>query len=498
MHRRRLFILLLSITFSACAAKAPAARAHGVSPADAYEQLHRDLDALFGAPAVAHAQWGVTFASVRDGRTLYSLNAGRFMVPASNQKLLTAVTAAERLGWDFRFTTRLLATSSIGPDGTLDGDLIVVSDGDPSINPRHPERWRAFDDWAAALRAKGLRIVSGRLIGCDDAFEEPGWGIGWAWDNLHFGYGAPATALQYNENQVEVTVGPGLEPGARAIITTSPYGSGLVIDHDVTTVASGGETTVSIGRVPGSPYLLVRGQVPVDARPVTLTAAVDNPTRFYLTALREALARHGIYVAGGLVDADDLQPPLSLDDATVLVEDRSPPVAELLDVMLKWSRNIYAETLLLAAAGSEPPASGTKALDAMRETLLRFGLGEDAYLPRDGSGLSRYDYVTADALKHLLMRLRDDPAYAERFESTLPVAGISGTLASRMKGTPAEGRVRAKTGTLSNVRALSGYLTTLQGETIVFSMLANNFRVPTAEIDEIMDAALNRVVLFAR
>jgi serine-type D-Ala-D-Ala carboxypeptidase/endopeptidase (penicillin-binding protein 4) len=486
----------LALLLPACAARPSTPTVRGaVAHPDASEQLRRDLQALFSDPAVSHAQWGVNVYSLRNAETLYSLNPAQFMVPASNQKLLTAAVAAAHLGWDFRFTTRVFATGPVDDDGTLLGDVVIVGTGDPTINPRHPVRWRAFDDWALLLKARGVKIINGALVGDDNAFAEPGWGAGWAWDNLQYGYGAPPSALQYNENQVELMVGPGMSADTRAIISTSPLGSGLVIDHHVTTAPPGEETRIDIARVPGSTYLRVHGQIAADAKPVTLTASVENPTRFYLTALREALGRHGIFVAGGVVDVDDLPIPPVLDTATELFVDTSPPLTEIIDVTLKWSRNIYAETLLLSMAAPGEPATGSSGLSQLRETLRSWGMGPEYYLPRDGSGLSRYDYVTANALTWLLTYLRADPAHAVLFESTLPVAGVSGSLAARMKGTPAEGRVRAKTGTLSNIRSLAGYATTLEGETIVFAMMANNFRVPTADIDAVMERALTHIVL---
>jgi D-alanyl-D-alanine carboxypeptidase/D-alanyl-D-alanine-endopeptidase (penicillin-binding protein 4) len=465
----------------------------------AAERIRQELSDLFNAPHVEHAQWAVNIYSLRSAETLYSYNAFRFMVPASNQKLLTSATAAERLGWDYRFTTRILAAGPINEAGTLNGNLIVTSNGDPSINPRHADRWGAFDAWATALREKGLRIINGDLIGDDNAFAEPGWGVGWAWDNLQYGYGTPTGALQFNENQVELLIGPGSETGARAIISTSPLGHGLIIDHRVTTGAAGTETSIDLERNPGTTVLVVRGQIAADAKPRTLTASVENPTRLYLSAFRDALYRHGIHVGGKLLDVDDL-PAAAVNTATAteLLVDRSPPLAEIIDVTLKWSRNGYAETMLLAMSPPDAPATGSAGLDAMRETLRQWGIAPDAYLPRDGSGLSRYDYVSANALTSLLTYLWRDPKHAELFRSTLPVSGVSGSLAERMKGTPAEARVWAKTGTLSNVRALSGYVVTLAGEPFAFSMMANNYRVPTSQVDEIMEKALVRLVEFKR
>jgi D-alanyl-D-alanine carboxypeptidase/D-alanyl-D-alanine-endopeptidase (penicillin-binding protein 4) len=438
----------------------------------------------------------VKFVSLRTGETLYEQNASRFMIPASSQKLLTSAAAADHLGWDFRYTTRVLATAPIGPEGLIDGDLIVIGNGDPSINPRHAARWRAFEDWAATLRGKGVTTINGRIVGDDNAFAEPGWGYGWSWDDLHLGYGAEPTALQFNENQVDVLIGPGMAVDSLAIIGISPLGSGLVINNAVRTVAAGEQTSLTMGRLPGTSSLTVRGQIAADAAPLAITASVENPTRFFAAAFREVLSRHGIRVIGGVADADDLETPPSGDDMVELIVDRSPPLSEIIDVTNKWSRNIYAESLLLSLAPPPDAATSARGLEKLRETLRVWGIPVEHYLARDGSGLSRYDYVTADAITALLTYMWMDPKHHDVFQSTLPVSGVSGTLANRMKGTPAEGRVRAKTGTMSHVRSLGGYLVTASGEPIVFAILANHFRVAAAEIDAIMDGALIRVIGF--
>jgi serine-type D-Ala-D-Ala carboxypeptidase/endopeptidase (penicillin-binding protein 4) len=487
-------VLALAVLLHACAGRPASTVVVAPEPPSPREQLRRDLDALFTTPSVAHAQWGVSIQTLREPDTLYSLNASRFMVPASNQKLLTTAVAAERLGWDFRFTTRVLANGTVDSDGTLTGDLVIVGNGDPTINPRHPERWHVFDAWAAILRHKGITAINGHLIGDDNAFVEPGWGVGWSWDNLQYGFGAPVGALQYHENQVAVVIGPGMEPGARAIIGTSPIGNGLFIEHGVVTAAEGTETQVDIARVPGSPLLHVRGHIAARARPVTIMASIDNPTRLFLNAFREALGRHGIVVSGNTIDIDDLRVPPDFAHTQELIVDRSAPLSEIIDVANKWSRNGYAETLLFALAPPDAPATGTRGLDAMRGTLAAWGIAPDAYLPQDGSGLSRYDYVSADMLVALLRRIAEDDTHGRLFRLTLPVAGISGTLSGRMKGTPAEGRVAAKTGSLSHVRTLSGYLTTIEGEPLVFSILVNNYRVPTADVEALVDRALVRLV----
>lgn len=481
---------------AACAARSavPAPPATAPPPGS---RLSASLDALFSDPRFSHALWAAEVRSLVSGDTLYSLNAQKLMIPGSNQKLVSTIVAAERLGWDYRFTTRLIATGPIRSDGVLDGDLVVVGDGDPSINPRDPARWRVFDDWAAALAARGVRAIGRRLVGDDNLVAEPGFGFGWSWDDLVFGYGAPPSALQYNENQVEVIVGPGMMAGARAIIATSPPGGGFEIRNEVVTAAAGSETTIALERVPGAAVLKVRGTIAADARPVTRTAAARNPTVLYLTALRAALARHGIFVGGDIVDIDDVDSPRATETTTELLVDRSPPLASLVDVTLKWSRNEYAETLLTALS-PEPPASAARGLEVLRQTLDEWGLDKSEYVARDGSGLSRYDYVTARLLNSLLARVWSSSRGREAFRSSLPEAGESGTLADRMQGTAAQGRAWAKTGTLSNVRALSGYVLTRDGEPLVFSILANHFRTPPADVEAVMDRAVVALAEFTR
>jgi len=490
--------IALWLSLAGCASSSGSlAPAQASRQIDARTRLSQDLGQIFGAEALDHAHWAVAVASLKSGDTLYNLDANRLMVPASNQKILTVAAAAEQLGWNYRFSTRVLATGSV-TEGTLHGNLIVVGDGDPTINPRHPDRWRAFDDWAAAIRAKGIMHVAGDVIGDDDAFAEPGWGMGWSWDDLPLGYGAAVGALQYNENQIEVVVGPSMTANARAILTTSPFGSGVLVENSVKTVPAGSETKIDVQRIAGTTFLDIRGQIASDARPVTLLAAVENPTRMYLNAFREALKRHGIDIGGHMIDVDQLPEPLAFDEATELILDQSPPLSEIIDVTMKWSRNGYAETLLYALSPTGDPATADKGLAALRETLSAWGVPPESYLARDGSGLSRYDLLSADALLKLLAALWSNPTHGKPFLSTLPQAAVSGTLANRLRGTPADSRVFAKTGSMSNIRTLAGYTVTRDEEPLVFVFLVNNFLAPSAEIDAVFDRALLRLVEFRR
>ena len=503
-NRARAFVILTNIAltafFAGCAPKTapPTTLPPATSRLSPEEQLRRDLQAIFTDSAVDHAVWSVSVHSLKQGGPLYSLNASRMLTPASNQKLITSAVAAERLGWDYRYSTRIYTTGTLSEGGDLDGDLIVVSNGDPTINPRHPDRWGAFDAWAKELYAKGLRRVGGNLIGDDNAFAEPGYGVGWAWDDLVTGYGAAVGALQYNENQIELMILPGPEAGTRAVISLSPPGGGVLLGHGVTTVAAGQPSRITVDRNPGSTMLRVTGQVAIDSPPITELAAVPNPTHFYLNALRATLERHRIFVGGSSLDIDDQRVKPDYGRATLMLEDQSPTLDAVIDVCLKWSRNEYAETMLMSLAPAGGEATAAAGLAVVKETLTKWGVNAESYVARDGSGLSRNDYIAPDALIGLLTQVWRDERLREKFRATLPQSATSGSLENRMKDTPAAGRVWAKTGSMSNVRSLSGYLMTLDNEPIVFSIIVNGFHVPSSRIDAAIDEALVRLVKFPR
>jgi D-alanyl-D-alanine carboxypeptidase/D-alanyl-D-alanine-endopeptidase (penicillin-binding protein 4) len=489
--------LCLLLTSCASSGARPPVSAPASTVRSVAEQLRRDLDVIFTQPAIDHATWSVVVRSLKHDDTLYSVNPSRTQTPASTMKVVTSAVAAEKLGWDYRYTTKIYATGPL-TGGDLDGDLVIVSNGDPTINPRHPERWGAFDAWAKQLYAQGVRRVGGQLIGDDNAFAEPGWGIGWAWDDLSVGYGAAVGALQYNENQVELLIGPGVDPGARAIISVSPPGSGIILDHAVTTVAAGQPSRVSLERVPGSNMLRVSGQMAIGAAAISQEASVPNPTILYLNALREALARNGVFVGGNALDIDDARVKPDYGTATLLLEDQSAPLSSIIDVCLKWSRNEYAETMLRSLAQVPAEATADAGLTVVRDTLSKWGVPPERYVARDGSGLSRNDYLSADVLMRVLTAVARDPRHLEPFRSALPQAGVSGMLASHLKDTPASGRVWAKTGSMSNVRSLAGYVTTLDNEPLVFAFMATGFHVPMSQIDAVMHQALLRLVRYPR
>ena len=480
----------------------PAAQGPRVGKPDAaVRELQTNLRQVFGAPMARRGVWGVEIRSLDTGEPLFQHDAGKLMMPASNMKVLTLAAAAETLGWDFRYTTTLETSAPI-ENGVLHGDLIVRGTGDPTISSRGSRAERVLDEWAAALTAAGIRSIDGRIVGNDQAFDDEGLGAGWAWDYLQYGYAAPVGALEYNENVATLIVAPGDEAGDPAVLRLEP-GSGLLLVNRTRTAAAGSLPTIEYRRDPAQPSLDVAGSIPLGAIPLVLTVAVVNPTVFFGTWLKAGLEARGIGVAGPAVDFDDVAAetagPQPFTAARVLASAASPPLREFAGVLMKLSQNLYAETLL-KTIGAARGGLGTVAAGhlVLRELLTRWSVPEDAYIAVDGSGLSRYNYVTADTLTAVLERMYRDPRHREAFIATLAVAGRDGTTSKRMRGTRAEGNAVAKTGSIANVRTLSGFVRTRDGEMLVFAILANDFVIPAATISWITDVALETLSNFTR
>lgn len=488
----RLVLVCLALGSASCASHRPPA----LNPR-AERELAADLSRVFDAPVTSQAIWGVEVKSLDTGRVLYQHNPRTLVMPASNMKILTLAAAAETLGWDYRFTTTLEAAAPV-ENGTLAGDLIVRGAGDPTINTRNARAVAVFDEWAAALASAGITRIDGGIVGDDNAFDDEGLGQGWSWDYLQYGYAAPVGALEVNENVARLTVRPGAKDGDPAFVELEA-GSGLLLLNRAYTGAAKSANTIDFQRRVDQPLLTVTGSVAIDAPAVTREVAVVNPTIFFAQSLKDALAARGIAVAGAAEDADDRVDLPQAGARRVLASTQSPPLRDIAMVLMKASQNLYAETLLKAVGAARGGLGTTQGGRlATRALLASWGIPEATYVQADGSGLSRYNYVTADLIVTILQRLYADPRHREAFVATLPVAGKDGTIAARLKRTRAEGNAMAKTGSISNVRSLSGYVRTRDGETLAFAILANAFTVPAATVNWIADLAVETLANFTR
>ncbi|MCX6545642.1 MAG: D-alanyl-D-alanine carboxypeptidase/D-alanyl-D-alanine-endopeptidase [Acidobacteria bacterium] len=503
MTRRWLPVALIVLTAACAQQPRPAVTPQLPSgPLPGAAALQSDLSSIFQAPAFGNAVWGVLVRSLKTGDTLFALNPRTLLMPASNMKVVTMAAAGETLGWDRTFKTTLLATGPI-EQGVLKGDLVVVGSGDPSLGGRPTAGNTIFDAWAADLRAKGISAIQGRIIGDDRAFEPQGLGAGWAWDFLDAAYATPTGGLNFNENTVQVTVKPGAAAGDFAAVESAPGGHDLVIENAAWTSAATAEVAISLDRAPGSAVLRVSGSLPAGHAPVVRSVSVESPTLLSVGALRRALSTSGIPVSGDAVAIRSLAAAPDVVRAVPLLTYTSPTLTQIGKLTLKVSQNLYADTLLRlmgcpAPLESRPMCTTRAGIRTVGEVLKGWGIAPGSYVMVDGSGLSRYDYLTPELLVTVLTRMNSDERHRGPFLDALPIAGVDGTISGRMRDTKAQGNARAKTGSISNARALSGFVTSADGEPLVFSMIVNNFNVSQAEADRLIDRAVVRLAEFRR
>lgn len=476
--------------------------------------LAAELDSAFGGVAFARASWGVVVQSLDNGQVLYRRNAERLFMPASNQKILTGAVALQRLGANFRYRTPVLVRGTRSAD-TLRGDLVVLGRGDFSLSQHvsgGTDVLASLRPWADTLKARGIRIITGRVVGDATFFPDAVLGEGWMWDDLQDSYSAPVGALQFNEGFATVEVTPGVMAGAPATVRLLPSDAPLRVFGTVTTAPRDSNLNqVRYSRAFYTDSVVISGRLSAGRNPISIEAAVTDPTRHFENALTQALREAGIQVLGNRLPPSGtvvpLAPPLAFDangtapgspvsDDTLFFW-QSPTLRELLPILQKPSQNQIAEALLRTLGGLRGVASVDSGRAVLRETLTGWGIPEDAYVYVDGSGLSRYDYVAPEAIAAVLVGISRHPDF-EAFYQALPIAGVDGTISARMRGTAAAGNVHAKTGSIANVRSLSGYVTTRDGERMVFVMMANHFTASRRVVERVQDLVAERLANFTR
>lgn len=480
------FTLGASALLAGCA---PAAGTRAPAPrvAPAVAAVRQLVDSMVADAKFRSAQFGILVVDPASGDTLVSHNAGKLFMPASNQKLATGAVALQLLGADFRFSTTVSATGPLA-DGTLLGDLVVSGTGDPSVSDHMARDAMApLRAMADSLAARGVRRVTGAIVPGADAFPDATLGYGWSYDDLDAPYSAGVDELFFNEGFSRVIVKGGAREGDAVSVRTIPARTMPAVRAWARTVAR--PAVAPTGRQPrtvgvrqdsaDAATVIVDGTVAAGDS-VVLSITHRDPARAYLLAFHEALLDRGIVVEDGVS-------PWRGTSTYPLFSVMSPTLAEILPAFEKPSQNQIGEILLRALgrarAGVGSADSGAR---VVREQLLAWGASPDGFVVRDGSGLSRHNVITPETIIRILDAMRRSPSF-QLFYDALPIAGVDGTIANRMKGTPAERNVHAKTGTLDMVRSLSGYVTTADGRMLLFSVLCNNWTVPVREVERVQD-----------
>jgi serine-type D-Ala-D-Ala carboxypeptidase/endopeptidase (penicillin-binding protein 4) len=461
-------------------------------------ELQQRLTEHVTNPRFAASTFAVKIVSLDTGKTLFEHDAHKLVSPASNSKLYTMALALDKLGGDYRLRTSLYGASRPDANGKLAGDLIVFGRGDPGFNARrfNGDIFRALQPLVAALTNAGLREITGDLIADDSYFVGPRYGAGWTMDDLNYYYGAEISALTINDNIVRATAKPGATIGAPAELSFAPANGYLLFSNRTQTVATNGPRTLTFHRPIEQNIVYVTGTIPLRASEMNATVTVPDPARMFGDLFRAALVRNGVKVNGATRTATWLTrqaQPLTFAELVELGAVPSQTMRELNKEVQKPSQNLYTDLLLAHVGAVEAErASARRESSGTPVTSEELGIRElEKFLNKievkrndvrfeEGSGLSRNNLLTANATITLLQHMHRHPE-AAAYRDALPIAGVDGTLRTRMKGTRAEGNVRAKTGTLRWANGLSGYVTTAAGESLAFSLLLNRYVMPTTE-----------------
>ena len=447
-------------------------------------ELRLQFDDILNSTGNRPGRWAVLAVSLDRGDTLLSIDPEALMVPASNVKLFTTAAAFYHLGPDFRYHTFLLAD---GPQHgeVVAGNLILYGTGDPTLSGRfHPSETGPLDSLASQVLEHGIREIRGDLVVDGSFFQGPDLHPDWDPGDLNNAFAAPVASLGFNENLVTVRVNPGNLAGGPARVELDPYGSGLDLLNLTRTVPAGSRSRVWLLRdTPWDP-VGIEGEVPLGTPSVWRSLPVPDPLLFTGLQLKQALESRGTRIQGTVVvnrDPDTsrlcrasiLGTEGGIPAPRILGSLTSPPLLEILRVVNKRSNNLFAEsvvkTLGRTVLGDGSFAGGQRVVE---DFLVRqVGVEQDRIQVRDGSGLSMGNRASAGSLLQVLEFMATSPWW-EDFWSTLPEAGVREEL-RRMFRTPAERNLRAKTGTLNGVSALSGLVTTQGGERIAFSILSN-------------------------
>lgn len=462
----------------------------------AAQPVGQQIDSLIdGARVAMQAFWGIRVVDLADGTVVYSKNEDHFFAPASNTKLFSTALALTRLGPDYRFRTMVASDSAPDADGVIHGDVRLIGGGDPNLSARvmpykqdefTDNPLRAIDDLASQMVARGVRRVTGDVVGDDKRYVWEPYPDGWSADDAIWEYGAAVSALTLNDNAFTLQVRPAERAGEPALLTLSPRLEELTL-HNRTRTVDGGEKKLTYKRIPGSKELVVSGVIPLHGAAEKMLLAVDDPAQFAANALVDSLAKLGVAVNGRATARHRSVEDTSIEGIGVeLAQHDSLPLLEALRVIDKESQNLHAEMMLREVArNSGAIGSRASGLEEMKLFLAEAGIAPKQYNFEDGSGLSRLTLVTPVTVSKLLAYMYGSK-YRQAWVSLLPVAGEDGTLKQRFLAS-GRGAIHAKTGSLSHVTALSGYMLPGAGKAYAFSMIVNNFNGPASEVRAVLD-----------
>lgn len=485
-----LFGLVVLIFLNSCASSKTL---KPVAHIDPVSEFQKKIDGILQDSILYPTRTGIKIISLDNGETLYDSNSRLLFHPASNMKLLTTAAALKKMGVNFKFKTELLTDSSRSLPAEISGNLYLKGYGNPDLTTDDLRKI------VKSLKDRGVCRISGDLV-CDDSyFDELFLGAGWMWDDVNCWECAAISPLSVNDNCLEVIVKPASKIGEKPIVSVNPPTGYVLLENQSTTVDSLDTLELDQFKVERAwiypdNIIRVQGGVGIIDPPDTFFIEVIDPTLYTGTLFAELLAEAGIEFSG------KVKPGTAPTDAEILFTDWSEPLSLVVYNTNKVSDNLSAE-LILKTMGAEkkgPPGTAPKGIVVINQYLSEIGLDTSAYHLADGSGVSRYNLITPYLLIELLKDMHQDIKVQAEFKASLPIAGVDGTLKKRMQDSTATEKLRAKTGSLSDVSSLSGYTTTADGENIAFSIIMEHFIVPASKIRKIQNQIGEVVSNFSR
>jgi D-alanyl-D-alanine carboxypeptidase/D-alanyl-D-alanine-endopeptidase (penicillin-binding protein 4) len=515
MHLRSPYLSLLLALLSAGTGSAAPAKHSAVRKLSLPQAVAR----ILADPGVNQAHWGVSVIAL-SGHPIYALNDSQYFNPASNAKLLTTAAAYALLPSGLTFTTVVSSTAPVSRSGEVRGNITIFGVGDANMSARtipyggKTERLgsplAALEDMADQIVGHGVHSVRGDIVGDDTWFVFERYGSGWVWDDLQWGYGAPVSALSVNDNEVYLNAMPAAQAGETAGATWLPATAYYTLENSLTTSLPSDSGKPGIERSPGALTVRLFGKTPLGQPGVHAALAIEDPAEYAARSLREMLLARGVQVSGtaraehrlpsetGDFLSGQAQPitfhPISFENVqatnggqTLLASHVSPPLGDDLVVTNKVSQNLHAE-ITLRTLGKLESSDGSvlEGTRVVRQFLISAGVIPSDFVLYDGCGLSIQDLVTPRAFTTLLAYAARQ-SWGEAFRTSLPVGGVDGSLSTRFKQPLLDGKVFAKTGTLGEARALSGYVVAKSGQTVAFSILCTDHNPSLPAEREAMD-----------
>ncbi len=473
------------------------------------DELQSKIRQRLFAPEVRRGRVGIKIVSLNSGRVIFENDSDKYFMPASNMKNFTVAAALERLGPDYRIITSVYAGAMPDATGAIKGDLRIFGRGDISIStaffgtaPADPETYfKGIDRLVERILAAGVKRVEGSIVGDESYFK--GFAIPgtWEWDDLQWYYGAEISALPLNDNAVDLAVTPAAS-GGPCVVTISPANNLMQIVNLCTTSGALLKRDLRIVKKLDRNNLEITGTMPAGDAGFKGSVTFTRPADLFVALLKQRLEMKGVVVTGASrVLASNIQ---SNNSQVEIAKLESAPFSLIAAKTMKPSQNMYTETILwtlgewarakntvpTAADGSrESRDSSDMGIGEVRSFLTGIGVPEDGIRQYDGSGLSRHDLITPSAVVTLYSYMAKQSKNPQAWRDSLTIGGVDGTLANRFKGTAAAGNMRGKTGTIDQVSALSGYVTTAAGEQLVLSIIVNGVaetRTRTGLIDDIV------------